>query len=62
MLSLISSSLASIVLFVLLLKFGKLRLSFDIPFLNTKETFGPAPGARYTPRAYPTDSIDSLPV
>ena len=62
MLSLISSSLASIVLIVLLLKIGKIKLSFNNPFINTAETFGPVPAVRYLPREYPIDSIDALPV
>lgn len=62
MISLLSSSLASIVLIVLLIKFSKIKLSFNIPFLNTVETFGPAPAVRYAPREYPIDSVDALPV
>jgi len=62
MISLISSSLTSIVLIVLLIKFGKIKLSFDIPFLDAKESFGPAPAARYTPNEYPIDSMDDLPI
>ena len=62
MISLISSSLTSIVLIVLLIKFGKIKLSFNIPFINTAETFGPSPAVRYTPREYPIDSVDTLPV
>ena len=62
MLSLVSSSLASIVLVVLLLKIGKIKLSFNIPFLHTAEPFGPVPAVRYLPREYPIDSIDALPV
>ena len=62
MISLLSSSLASIVLIVLLIKFSKIKLSFNIPFLNTVEPFGLAPAVRYVPREYSIDSVDALPV